>query len=424
MTTPVRGLSSTLLPGGSDEDVADLEEAIESQLAPAEEVRHALQGSGKLVRESEDEEDRLAGPDGADPAVLVTDQHVIYTVEAGEDDTIISVPYTEIGKVDVDDGFLRTTLVVKSWQEGTFRLRVSAGDELSDAVSYIGEAVECWQFATSKLEAARRKTDDVSDHFENGRLGRARTGREDARDLLDRARDAVEAADVTNVPTLAAEIDEVRAQLHWMEVEARLARANTLVTEAKYQTDTRAYAGAAERLWKARDQLENARMVARKAEMAEPAVIEAGLETIERRLEGLRVQPTALAKQARERAERTEDLDVRIETLVASLEHYQDALTAAWGTDFEFAADEAFLRFQIEVVVDDIITARRERADEYLEAAAEYRAEGDTASARTAVESAIAHLEAAADLAAEFRAGDQAALESDIEELRADTPVG
>lgn len=424
MTTPVRGLSSALLPGGSEKDVADLEEAIESQLAPAEEVRHALQGSGKLRKQHEGEEDRLAGPDGADPAVLVTDQHVIYTVEAGEDDTIISVPYTEIGKVDVDDGFLRTTLVVKSWHEGTFRLRVSSGEELSAAVSYISAAVECWQFATSKLEAARRKTDDVADHFEDGRLGRARTAREEARALLDRAREAVEAADVTNVPTLVAEIDEVRAQLHRMEVEARLARANTLVSEAKHQTDARVYAGAAEGLWEARDQLENARMVARKAEMAEPPVIEAGLETIERRLHGVRVQPTALAKQARERAERTEDLDVRIENLEASLEHYQDALTAAWGTDFEFAADEAFLRFQIEVVVDDIITARRERADEYLETAAEHRAGDETAPARNAVESAIAHLEAAADLAAEFRAGDQAALEADIAELRADAPVG
>lgn len=420
MTTPVRGLSSALLPGGSDGDAADLEEAIESQLAPDEAVRHTLQGSGDLVLERDGEEDHLAGPDGADPVVLVTDQHVIFTVESGPDDTIISVPYTEVGKVDVDDGFLRTTLVVKSWHEGTFRLRVSSGEDLSAAVSYISGAVECWQFATSKLEAARRKTGDVGEHFEEGRLGRGRRTREEVRELLDRARDAVDATDIEAVPSLLAEIEDLREHLHRTEVESRLSRANTLVTEAKYQTDAQAYAGAAEHLWLARDHLENARMLARKAEMAEPAVIEEGLETIERRLEAVRVQPTALAKQARERAERTGDLDVRIDALAVALDHYQDALTAAWGTDFEFAGDEAFIRFQIEVVVDDLIDARCARADEHLAAAADRRGAGETAPARNEVESAISHLEEAAALAAEFRAGDPDALEARIEKIRAD----
>lgn len=420
MNGTVRGLRARLLGGDGPADGSL--EPIEAGLEADETVYHRLQGTTDLALTRDGETSRLAGLAGGDPVALVTDRQVILAVET--EDGPIAVPYTDVGKVDAEEGFLRSQLVLKSWQHGTFELAVADAEALGDAISYISAAVECWQYATSKLEAASAELPAVTDHFEAGRLGEGRTAREAVRENLARAAETLEDSPIEPSPALEAETAALRRKLHKAEVRARLTRANTLVTEAKHGTDARAYAVAADRLWEARDQLENARMLAREADIEEPAVIEAGLETVETRLEGLRVQPLALAKQARERADATDQLPVRIDALEEALAHYQDVLSAGWGTDIEFAGTEEHVRFQIEIVVGELVVARRSSADQCVEDADCARDDGDLAAARAALADAESHLEEAIQLASEFRTGDREALVDHLSEIRTDSPTG
>ncbi len=113
-------------------------------------------------------------------------------------------------------------------------------------------------------------------------------------------------------------------------------------------------------------------------------------------------QPVALAKQATERALGTDDPAVRVETTRAALEHYQDALTVAWGADRERPYDREELRYRAALLVD----ARRAYAAR-LEATGDALAkEGDHERARERYRAAVAQLDAAVDSAGEFRTPD------------------
>lgn len=390
----------------SSEKLAD---ALQPYLDTDEELVHNLVGSSELVFEKNGQTEQLSVPEGEPPVVVVTDTKLLFAVVSDEDEQVVEVPYVDVRNVDVDDGLLRSTLSVDIWPTGTYRMKTNDSDTLSAAVSYVVEATDCWQYAMAMVEQATERTDAVGAAIEDGRLAEAREAREEIHAKLNRARNAIEEADVTALPTLESNVDEAEATVYRTEMHARLSHAATLMTEAKHQTDARAYTGAYRRYWKARDHLETARVLARRADVEEPPIIESQLATIETHLDGLRVRPLALAKQARERANKTVKPDVRVEALAEAFEHYRDALTAGWGTDFEFAGQTDSLRSEIETIVDALVEARCVYAESLADRAQNHSS--DERYAEKTKRRAREQLDAAADLAAEFRAGDEARIE-------------
>lgn len=416
MARSLPGLDIGSFDGATDGAKKQAMEAVEAELDADESIRRQLIGKGKLRQETAEGTNKYPGIGGAKPHVFVTDDQLIFAVDAGEE-FVISVPYLDISRIESESGLLKSKLAVKSWHDGSFRLTVKDSQAAAKATEYISTAVECWQYTTSMLDRAKEHCEQLQACYEDGRFGDGRTARQRVHQKLEKAQSTLEKADIEASSRLQAAVDEARRDLHRTEIDARLVRANTLVTEAKHQSDSRAYADAAASLWEARDHLETARMLARQADMDEPPIIERGLETINGRIECLRVQPLTMAKQTRERAERTETLTVRIDQLEAALEHYQDALTAGWGTDFEFEGSEEHVRFQIEIVVGHIIKARQEYADRLRERASEQAQAGKFDAASETLGDAMCVLDRASDFANEFRSGDPDEISVRLESL-------
>lgn len=380
----------------------DIREEFEQYFTADETVKYGLAPS-KLVHEHDEDTDSGPVSDEGKPLIVVTDQKILGAVGSPDDEWVGAVPYTDVRSVDVEDGLLRSTLTVDVWADGTYRAEGSDSDSFARAATYMREATHCWHYTLKKRQAATERMPELSDHLEAGRLGEVRETRETIRKKLDDARLTLEEADIEPIPVLLDRLDETRRELHRTEIYARLTRATTLLTRAGHLADSGAYTDAYQRYWDARDLLENARMLARQADIEEPAVIEGHLDEIEIHLENLRILPLALAKQAHERAEKTETLDVRIEAFEEAFEHYRDALTAGWGTNYEFAGDTEYIRFQIEWVVANLVTGHYELAEQYIERGNEYRDGGDIMGAWQSYEQATEHVEEGKQLAREFR---------------------
>jgi len=222
---------------------------------------------------------------------------------------------------------------------------------------------------------------------------------------IERAADAVTAADPAPKAVLHDWIDDVRTDLERRRMSARLARVETLLEEAIHQTDSRAYTGAYRSYSRARGHVETALVVAVENDFERIGELQEKLDHIETRIDHLTVRPLALAKQARERAQKTEKLEVKTESWQEAFEHYRDALTAGCGTDLDFAGDKEAIRFQLESVVAKLIDARRTLAEQFESTADARREVGENYVAEKQYQKAVRQLEHAELVAKQFRAG-------------------
>lgn len=392
-----------------------LREALGPCLDEEETIHHQLSGSSGLVHDHDGETGTVGNAD--EVLLVVTDQKLLFAV-ASEEGDVVEVAYTDLRGIAVEDGLRKSTVTVDVWAGGSYRFKTGESDTLHEAVGYVRQAVDCWQYAETKAENATELLSEFGEHFEDGRLAAARETRQDVLEKLRQARARIDQSDIEAIPALTDRLKDVAEQLHRTGMRARLVRAKTLMTEAKHQTAAGAYTGAYERYWDARDHLENARMLARDHDIEQSSVVEAGLERVETRLETLRVRPLALAKQAKERAEGTERLDTRIEALETAFQHYRDALTAGWGTDYEFAGSKEQIRFQTAVTTSELIEARCALAENHIAAGDDALEAENKQRARRAYEQAADQLEEAQQLSREFRSGDSETITDLIHSLQ------
>jgi len=396
--------------GASDAVVAALDGRIEAD----EPVLYRLPGKGDLSQVRDGETQTVTLSSAGEAMVVVTDRRLLFVVADPDDQRVVEVSHLDLKDVNAEDGLLKSKLTVDVWNEGEYSIRTAGGETLAATVSYLRDASTCWQQVVAAVEDAAERAEELGAALEDGELETARDAREDATAKLDRAVSKLDQFDYDDPAPLVDRVEQTRTDLAQTQIRGHFARAQTLMTEAQSQTDAGAYTGAFRGYWHARDHLETALSTARKADLSKPAAIESKLDAIETRLDHLRVRPTALAQQAVERAEGTDKLDVEVEAWQEAFEHYRDALTAGWGTDIEFAGDTRDIRFQTEVIVANLIAARRRLA-------AQYEDEADDAdeNATELYGAALAQLEAARELAGEFRSGDPDRIEDHIERVAA-----
>jgi tetratricopeptide (TPR) repeat protein len=409
-------LRARLSPGSQAGEASDaVVAALDGRIEADEPVLYRLPGKDDLRHEHDGESQTIAIPAGGKALAVVTDRRLLFVLAGEDDQTVVEVSHLDLKDVDADDGLLRSKLTVEVWNEGSYSLRTAGGDTLGATVGYLRDAAACWQQVVAALDDASEQTNELGERLEAGELEAAREAREAATAKLDRAATKLDQFGHEAPAPLSDRLAEARTDLAQTQIRGHFARAKTLMTEAQAQTDAGAYTGAFRSYWHARDHLETALSTARRADISKPAVIDSKLDTIETRLDHLRVRPTALARQAVERAEGTDKLDVEVDAWQAAFEHYRDALTAGWGTEIEFAGDTRDIRFQTEVIIANLIDARRRLAAQYEEAGDE----ADDAETAESYDQALEQLEAAREFASEFRSGDPERLERHIERVAA-----
>lgn len=404
MTNDGGTLRNLLSGGDTSQELTDAaKRAVEQHLEPDEGLEFEVPGKATVTRESDGETTDLGDGDGGS-LLAVTDRQVLLVVYTPDDETVIDAHYTDIRNIELDSSFLKTTLVLDVWDDGSYRFRPRSSDTAEAAVEYVDSVSDAWQFCETLLDELEGQTSTIGSHVEAGRLDQAESVLEDAHVTMAELEERNDRAELGDV--FAERARRAERELHRTRIHARLSRAKTLVTEAKHQTDATNYTGAYQRYDRARDHLEDALDIAAEHGFDDPPRATAEIEHIESRMKNLEVRPMALAKQATERALGTNHADEEVDAWADALEHYRDALTTGWGTSFDTAGDKEELRTLAEGAVDNLIQAHKNYAAE-LEMKAEQDAErGNVESARDHYENALDELDAAQDLAREFRSGD------------------
>jgi tetratricopeptide (TPR) repeat protein len=395
-----------LLSGGNTagQSVEEIERVRDSHLEADEDLQYQLPGKDVLSHEQAEETEDIGVAGETDSVGVVTNRKLLFVLTSAEETEVIELPHADIRGVETTGGLLKTVLVVEVWDAGRYRFRLSSDDSLAEAVEYIRHASDCWQFADALLDELDVLTRKLGDHIEAGRLDEAETVLGEAQTTIAELRERIEADGFE--AAIGPRVDEAERKLYRTRMRAHIARAKTLVAEARHQTDATDYNGAYQRYDRAGTHLELSLSIAEKQGFDEPTVARSELETIESRMRNLEVRPMALGRQATERARGTDHADVAVEAWEEALEHYRDALTAGWGTPFEGSAGTDEIRFLVEGAVGNLIEARREYAAE-LETQGDNDSEGGRNElARNRYERALEQLAAARDLAREFRSGD------------------
>lgn len=381
--------------------------AIEERLDDTERVRYRIPSTDSLTLDGDNREETI--PAGGKWLAVVTDRRLLFAVETPDGETVREVRYTDLKDIELSTGLLGTTVTIDVWAVGTYEFSPSTSESLEGAVEFVDQASARWQQVVAALQEVDEQRETIRDHLEAGRFDAAADARAVADRQLKRAKSKTEGVGVTEA--LEERIRQSERAFDRARLEGRLARVETLRTEATHQADARAYTGAYERYQRARELLETALVIDIERDFGRAAELQAEIAHLDTQVENLSVRPMALAHQALERAEGTEKTDVKVQALRDAFEHYRDALTAGWGLDADFS-EHPNLREHIESVVADLIETRRTLARELTEDGDRYRAAGDEATARERYEMAGNQLDAAEDLAREFRAGDCVAIRS------------
>lgn len=403
--TGTNSFRARLFPGGEQQLDENVVRTVDEKLESDERIEFRIPSTDSVTLDGNDGEKTIPVAADGQSLAVVTDRKLLFAIETPNSEAIEAVPYTDLKDIELSTGLFGTTLSVEVWAVGTYEFSPSKTESLEQAVEFVDRVSACWQQVVAALQKVEDQTEEIRDHLEAGQTDAAKTTRETAKRHLERAESKATADDTGASEAMEQRIGETAREFDRARLEGRLARVETLRQEARHQTDSQAYTGAYNSYQRAREHLETALVIDIDRDFGRAGEIQEEIDRLETRVRSLYVRPAALAHQALERAEGTEQIDVRVQALRDAFEHYRDALTAGWGMDTGFS-EIPDLRERIESVATDLIEARRAFADKLTEDGDRYRAAGDESMARQRYDMAANQLDAAETLAREFRAGD------------------
>ena len=397
-------------------------EALDSRLADDERVVSRLSASGNLVHESDGETTERGGGDGG-VLFVATDRKLVFVLDTPTGRQTADIPYTDVKDATVDSGLLSTTVSVRVWGRGRFRISPSKADDVSEIVAYITTASEVWQRVVAALQDARQHGAVLESAREDGRVADAEDAHESALSCLETARDRASDAPVPLRDAIEDRIESVETELQRTRMESHIARGRALATQTTPVTDTDDYDDTAADLLRAREQFERALEIATREGFDAVQTIQDEIATLDDQLATLGTQPLAHAEDALARAQAADDPAEAIERWAETLERYREALEAGWGMPVAFDGDTDALRFQVAWLAAKLVTLYTDRA-ETLVAEADDLTATDPDAASDRYETAGEHLAAAHRLASQYHAGDAAALAERLDSLRSKRASG
>jgi tetratricopeptide (TPR) repeat protein len=395
-------------------------EALDSRLAEDERVVSRLSASGTLVHEDDGETTERGGGDGG-VLFVATDRKLVFVLDTPTGRQTADIPYTDVKDASVDSGFLSTTVSVRVWGRGTFRLSPSKADDVSEIVAYITTASDLWQRVVAALQDARQHGAVLETAREDGREADAEDAHESALSCIETARERAEGAPVPLRDAIDARIEAAETDLRRARMESRVARGRALAAQTTPVTETGDYDGTAADLSRAREHFERALQIATAEGFDAAPTIQDEIAALDDRLATLGTQPLARAEDALARAQAASDTEECIERWEETLERYRETLEAGWGMAVPFDGDTDALRYQLAWLVAKVIELHTDRA-ETLVAGDDDVSESDAADTRE--EAAKEHLVAAHRLASQYHAGDAAALTDRLDTVRTTPTTG
>jgi len=413
----VRGtLEPWLTTVGADQQRAKfVAEAVSLQCDPHESIQYRLPAKGSLIHEKEGETERFEPSDNETLFAAVTDKQLLFAYDTSGETTIRSIPHADITDVTVTGRFLKKRLVVEVWEAGTYRFRPASKDELGEITEYLEVVSDCWQIVEALFEDLSKTSATMTTQISSGEIQDAQETVEKAEKTVNRIQSQLSTGGLESV--LGPRLADAERKLHQRRMRAHLARAETLVSEAKQLTAERTYTDAYNKYDRARKHLDVALSLADSRGFDRPPAIADLRETIDNRIANLQVLPKALGQQATERAKGTDHPDVAVEAWQEAFDHFRDALTAGWGTDFSFSGNRDELQSTVEETVTNLIRARREYAQHCLQEGKEAIDAGNRTQGLHCFREAQTQLQHATQLATEFRSGDAETLQSQLARL-------
>lgn len=415
MANNTKRLRARLL--GSDQPTdGKMVEALASRLADDEAVAHKLTSTDPLVHEHDGETRKRGGSDGG-TLLAVTDRKLVFVVDTKTGRKTADIPFTDLKRIERDDGILSATLVLTVWGRGTFRFTPTRKTGVDELVAYATAASQTWQRVVAALQDARQHISMLESRGDDGEMDAAAEARESAVDHIETAADRITVGDEEIQRALTDRVESVREELRASVMHTRASRGRELLDRAATETENREYDAASRTLQQAHEHFDWALTIAIEDGDDAAATIQADLDDLADQERALLARPLERAEQARERAQAAGDPEQAVAAWETALTHYRETLRAGWGVDAEFEGDPAALRLQIEWVVAKTIHERQRVADTLETTARQHRVAGERERAAECYESALDQLTAARQLASEHRAGDASALERRVTRL-------
>ena len=387
--------------------------ALDSRLAETEDVEYQLSSTGGLTHEDGGDTYTKGGGDGG-TVLAVTDRKLVFVVDTRSGLETADVPYTDLKDITADSGILKTTLSVRVWGRGTYSFEPTAGSGAERVAEFATNGSRTWQRVVAALQDARQHISTIETYVADGDMDAAWSACDSARSNIGTAETRIAESQRWFRDPLEERTERVETELSRRWMVARFERGKTLLGEATTQTEARRYDDAAATFQQARQHLERALTIAIEDGFALASDIQSTLSDLHDRLDTLRACPLTLAERARVQAQLADSPELAIVAWEETLDHYRDALAAAWGTDIDFEGETDALRMQIEWVVANLLR-ERERLAATLEA------RGDASGNEEGGEhyrTAIDELARAHHLASQYRAGDADALAARLARLR------
>ena len=393
-------------------------EALESRLEESEAVEYQLTSSGGLSHEEDSGDVYEKGGGDGGTLLAVTDRKLVFVVDTRSGLETADVPYTDLKDITADSGLLKTRLSVRVWGRGTYSFEPKEGDSAERAAEFATSGSQAWQRVVAALQDTRQHISTIPTYVKEGDMAAAWDARDAAQSNLETAQTRTGEAPPWFRAPLEERIERVEVELARTWMDARYERGQTLLDEARARTAADQYDEAAAAFQQAREHLERALATAIEDGFALVSDIQSTLSELRTHLDTLRARPLTFAERSCRQAQTADSAELAIPAWEAALDHYRDALEAAWGTGVDFDGDTDALRMQIEWVVANLLSERERLAATLESEGDDHRRADNHGQARDRYEAAATQVAMARRLARQYRAGDTAALTERLDCLR------
>lgn len=392
--------------------------ALASRLEESEDVEYQLTSAGGLTHEEDSGETYKKGGGDGGTLLAVTDRKLVFVVDTRSGLETADVPYTDLKDISADRGILKTTLSVRVWACGTYSFEPNEGETADRVAEFATNGGRTWQRVVAALQDARQHISTVASYVADGDMAAAREARESARSNLETAQTRIGEAQRWFRAPLEERAERVEAELTRTWMEARFERGRTLLEVARERTASDRYDQAAAAFQGAREHLERALTIAIEDGFALASDIQTTLSELRDHLDTLRARPLTFAERSRAQAQMADSAELAIVAWEEALDHYRDALEAAWGTGVDFDGDADALRMQIEWVVANVVSERERLAADLESEGDNHRQAGNYDQASDRYEAAAEQVAMARRLARQYRTGDAGTLTDRLGRLR------
>lgn len=322
-------------------------------------------------------------------AVVVSDVRVLFAAGRTDDDVTLSVSLTDVVDVRIEEGLIGGAFVVETVTDE--RYRFPCRGDLEPVQEYLDAAVGVWTRAQRHVEEAREQVDRLRDAFESGDAEAVLAATGDVEETLADAREVADALDGARrqidgrAATVREELAALERRAHAEYAEGARERAHARYDDGDYEAAMDSFEEAAESYLAARD-----------VDADEPSddLLAERRETLTEERDRLAGAPVDRAEHAVDVATTATDPASATDWWETAVQRYETALSLDWGRENRrFAGDPETLR-------DDLARATRELVATHCDRAREQIADGDETRAERPERARAAYASAAEALAA------------------------